>query len=148
MNRTPWMLLLIVVLGTWFYATQDSTTHRTPKPVPAVDDKPVPTPGQIEVLIVHETQDVTKSANRKWAWLNTSTALRSYLKAHCKADGWRIVDPDMNPDDLPEGLREAFNSPRDSDPWITILTPTKRADGPLPETEDATLKLLQPWGGQ
>lgn len=113
-----------------------------PPPIDPDDDDPAPvppTPTEIKVLIIEET------ANRTVATANiiTSPKIRQWVLNNCsKTDripDYRVYDQDTAVENQPQWIRDGFDEPRSSLPWLIIHG---RHSGPLPDTVEETLEIL------
>lgn len=146
----PWMLLLLVSTGCVIKIVSPDVV---PNPTPVDTDTTVvvPSPQQISVLILEETDDRRKLEMRPWLGVFQSSAIRNYLNEHCKNDGWRWLDADADLSNLPEFWRDTVSKvkadPDFKTPWIAISNGKQGVAGELPSSEDEVLTLLRKWGG-
>lgn len=123
-----------------------------PKPVDPSVVAPIPVDG-FRVLIVCETSETAKIPKEELA-IMSSVKVSSYLNKKCVVgpDGrtkeFHIWDQNVKTDDETKLWQDVMKRKRDSLPWIVISDGKKGYEGPLPGTVDATLKLLQTYGGE
>ena len=108
-------------------------------------------PGKLFVLVVYESADLPKLPAGQVAVL-TSTKVRKYLYEHCAIqDGQpacRIFDVDDDLSRESADWQAMMKRPRQSLPWLTLAAGGRNHDGPLPESVDAMLALLEKYGGK
>lgn len=124
-------------------------------PVPPVPVPPVPVPGtKLRAIVLYES--AAKMSREHLGVLN-STALRSYLSAHCLDDGgrpaWRVWDKDTDVSKESAAFRSAMNAARAETtqlPKIMLYSgdnTTIPVAIPLPASEAEALDLLRKIGG-
>lgn len=122
-----------------------------PGPVPPPSPAPIPVDG-FRALIVYDTTSLGKLPKEQETILYAK-AIRDYLNAKCVvgADGktkeWRIWPSTVNAAAESKLWQDALARPRASVPWILISTGKAGYEGPLPATVDATMTILQKFGG-
>lgn len=128
-----------------------------PKPDPKPDDPPkpdqipAPIPGQgLRVVILYESKAVPPIVPRGQYDAMFNGTVREWLTRNCAVSPsnvaeWRMIDPDGIVASTPEPWKTAAARPRGALPWIIISngTTNKGFEGPVPESADALLKLLQ-----
>jgi hypothetical protein len=128
----------------------------TPGPTPPgpAPPGPAPIPGDgFRVLMVYESADLTKLPPDQLNVLY-SQKVRDYLNTHCakgpdgKTPEWRIWDANVPTGAEAKAWQDAMNQKRDKLPWLIVSNGKTGFAGPLPPNTDATLRLLQQYGGQ
>jgi hypothetical protein len=126
-----------------------------PGPIPP---EPIPVVGKLHVLLLYESQpNKPGSLSQDQSGIPTAVGLLEYLAGHCAdADGspaYRFLDPDADIDGLPEDWQQVFNRGAEAGkgkfPWLIVASSEGGSyEGPLPENLDATMELLQVYGGK
>lgn len=131
------------------------------QPIPdvnPVDPKPVDPPDiskePLKVLIVRDAKALNLPHEQQLIFI--SNKISSYLSKHCSLSkdnkpDYRIWDDSYTQDQLKNEdplWSTLYTRPRTSLPWIVIVKGTKAVEGPLPNTVDETLSLLETWGGK
>jgi hypothetical protein len=121
----------------------------TPDPPQPDPDNPAPMPGDgLKVLIVYEIDQQATYPASQMAQLG-STALRTWLtntvaRAPNGQPEWRVLDQDaVCPVGQPTLWCDALKRPRSTLPWIIISNGKTGFEGPLPQTESDTRKLIE-----
>jgi|SRR5215813_5939080 len=121
----------------------DSGKGPRPPPGPKPEPSPIPYTG-LRALIVVETGQPISQGQFSAIY---GQATRDYLNTHCaKADGvpeWRIYDKDQDLSKVPKMWANAMKRPRESTPWLLLSNGQGGYEGPVPNSSDEMIKLLQ-----
>lgn len=145
-SDNDWVIVVLILVALWYVTSKGGIV---PGPAP-------PIPGQgFRVLIVEETLDRSKLPVKQLTAL-TSTKVESYLDAKCAkgADGsaeWQRWDDDISTAKMNATWQAAMAKYKETSagatPWVIISNGSTGFSGPLPQTEDDFLALLQKYGG-
>lgn len=116
-----------------------------PDPPKPVDPAPIPVAG-FRVLLIEESAERGKLTPGQFRVMFGKN-MRDWLDANCVKEnnqpGYRIYDKDaVTKGDL-KHWQDAMTRPRQSVPWVIVSNGTTGFEGPLPATEDETMKLFQ-----
>lgn len=119
-------------------------------PVVVPDDPDVPV-GKIQVVIIEDPQQRNNIPASQLASMD-SRLVRDYARSHCQVTegtpDFRVLSLRQDVSNQPSWIQEAFKVQRTALPSIVILSGSKIISGPLPNTVEETLTLLQKYGGQ
>lgn len=117
-----------------------------PDPPKPPDPPPVPK-GDIRVLIVYESADLTKWPEKRLQVLY-GKRVRDWLRANTdktgpEGRGWNMWDKDVPTDDMGQFWRDAMKRPRPTTPYMHVFVGDVPVwEGELPQDMDAMVKKL------
>ena len=133
--------IFCVVIAALIYFGPTVSPDPVPVPEPPIPDVDPPIPGDsLSMLIVEEVND-RGDLSADQVGIFTSVPLREWLDSHDVE--WRIWDQNVETKFEAEKWRQALAKPRDALPWIYVSNGKSGYSGPLPETVEATIELLE-----
>jgi hypothetical protein len=144
-ENSAWPLIIVIGLVLLLVFSGGGIVIDPPNPPPITE------PG-FRVVIVEETSERDKlTEGQRDVLLSTRAgSVRDYCVQHCvKVNGqpeFRVLDKDTPTEFETPGIKAAMARPRTSVPWLVCSNGRTGAEGPLPATEEETLKILKKYG--